>query len=133
MPYRARGEQRSYQATWMWRRRLTWIIENGPCKRCNSSVDLRVVYKDPKQRVIRVSSLWSLSDERRNRELKKCVVLCKVCAQEKRTLERQPEHGQAGRYDQGCRCIPCREAHRVKMADWRTKRRLKIAKERAAS
>jgi hypothetical protein len=123
MPYKTYDQQRQYQAVWMWRRRMGWILENGPCVDCGSTQDLRVVYKDPAEKTVRVTSIWSLSEQKRTELLNKCVVLCRSCALAKRKDERQPDHGTEGRYEQGCRCQPCRAAHAVKMANWRASRR----------
>jgi hypothetical protein len=125
MPYKSPDTQRQYQATWMWRRRLAWIVENGPCAWCGSSQDLRVMYKDPSDRKVRVTSIWSLKDERRAELLAQCIVICRVCALSKRREERQPDHGMPGRYDQGCHCDPCKLAHNTKIREWRQRRKLK--------
>lgn len=87
MPYKSIEEQRRFQAIWMWRRRLLWIAENGPCNLCFGTQDLRVVYKNPAEKTVRVTSIWSQSDERRAELLKKCVVLCGSCAKLKRRQE----------------------------------------------
>lgn len=107
----------------MWRRRMAWILENGPCQVCGSSQDLRVVYKDPKDKVVKVAAIWSRKEEDRIKILSKCIVLCTVCANDKRTVERQPEHGTAGRHKQGCRCAPCRAAKAKEMAEYRARKR----------
>lgn len=125
MPYKDLSRQRSYQANWMWRRRMAWILANGPCSVCRTTQDLQVVYKDPTERKVRVTAIWSRREEERNRLLAMCMVLCKICAQDKRTLDRQPEHGELGRYDQGCRCDPCKAAKRVAMAEYRASKRKK--------
>lgn len=70
----------------MWRRRWYWILENGPCH-CGSTKDLQVVYKDPADKVIRVTAIWSRNDEMRAELLAKCVVLCGPCAKLKRREE----------------------------------------------
>jgi hypothetical protein len=127
MPYKEISQQRSYQATWMWRRRLEWIVKNGPCAWCGTGTDLRVVYKDPSDKKVRVPAIWSRRDEVREELLKLCMVLCGPCAKSKRIEERQPEHGEVGRYDQGCRCDPCKAAKSVAMAKYRARKRAKVA------
>jgi hypothetical protein len=87
MPFKTHEQMRRYQATWMWRRRLQWIVDNGPCSDCYGTRDLRVVYKDPADKTVRVPSIWSLSQERRTELLAKCVVLCETCAKLKRREE----------------------------------------------
>ena len=93
MSFRNPDEQRQYQAIWMWRRRLRWILDNGPC-RCGSTKDLQVVYKDPAEKTVRVTSIWSLREERRAELLLKCIVLCATCAKEKRKEERRVNEDQ---------------------------------------
>jgi hypothetical protein len=125
MPYKELDQQRGFQATWMWRRRYAWVLENGPCTWCGDRQDLRVVYKDPASKVVPVSAIWSRREEVREELLKLCMVLCGPCAKSKRTEERQPDHGEVGRYDQGCRCLPCKGAKRVSMAAYRARKREK--------
>lgn len=88
-----KDQMRRYQATWMWRRRLSWVLDNGPCNQCGSTVDLQVVYKDPAEKTVRVTSIWSRRDEVRTELLTKCVVLCGSCAKLKRRkeLSKKPE------------------------------------------
>jgi hypothetical protein len=127
MPYKAHEQQRGYQATWMWRRRMSWILANGPCKWCGASQDLRVVYSDPMDRKVPVTSIWSRRDEARAELLKLCIVLCTPCALSKRKEERQPQHGQVGRYDQGCRCDRCKAAKALDMAAYRARKKEKAS------
>lgn len=128
MAYKAHETQRQYQSAWMWRRRMSWIIENGPCSICGSGQDLRVVYVNPADRVVPVTSIWSLGEQRRTELLAKCVVLCKVCALSKRREERAPDHGKDSRYTQGCKCDLCRAAHATKNREYRHRKRLERAR-----
>lgn len=127
MPYKEPTQQRHFQNTWMWRRRMEWVVKNGPCAWCGSTQDLRVVYKNPADKTVKVAAIWSRKEEDREALLKKCVVLCPECARSKRTEERQPDHGKVGRYDQGCRCVPCKEAKRVSMARYRAGKKARAA------
>jgi hypothetical protein len=126
MAYKEISQQRSYQAAWMWRRRLEWVAKNGPCAWCGTGRDLRVVYKNPADKTVRVAAIWSRREESREELLKLCMVLCAPCAKSKRTEERQPNHGEVGRYDQGCRCPSCKEAKRVAMAAYRARKKAKV-------
>jgi 5-methylcytosine-specific restriction endonuclease McrA len=128
MPYKAHETQRQYQSTWMWRRRMAWLIEHGPCNICGSSVDLRVVYINPVDRQVPVTSIWSRSEDRRAELLALCMVLCEVCFKSKRREERQPDHGTDGRYSQGCKCDPCKAAHATKNREYRHRKRLERAR-----
>lgn len=83
MPLKDPDAQRQYQLVWMWRRRLTWILENGPCHWCGSVRDLSVSYKHPGDKTVKVTSIWGYSDEKRQGILEQCEILCKECHRRK--------------------------------------------------
>lgn len=124
MPYSDPDQKRAYQLIWMWRRRLTWILENGPCA-CGSTKDLSVVHRDPKEISIRVTSIWGRSEAKQKEELAKCVVLCKDCLLSKRRAERNAPIpcGSDRSYGRGCKCDLCRAAHAAANQRQRTGRR----------
>jgi hypothetical protein len=109
----------------MWRRRMEWVLANGPCTWCGDRQDLQVVYKDSARKTMKTTAIWSRRQEDRERILKDCMVLCRTCARSKRTEDRQPEHGTPGRYNQSCRCAPCRAAKAVEMAQYRARKKAK--------
>lgn len=125
MGYKDQDQQRLFQNIWMWRRRMMWIAENGPCQYCYGTQDLRVVYKDPGDKRIRVSAIWSRRDIAREALLAKCMVLCTPCALAKRKDEREPPHGDVGRYQLGCRCEYCKKAKSKDMAEYRASKKEK--------
>lgn len=92
MPYKdpdtRRQFMRQYQLEYMWRRRWTWILENGPCNRCGSVNNLQVSFKDPDDKTVKVASIWSRSDEARTELLAQCEVLCGTCHKRKISLWR---------------------------------------------
>lgn len=77
MPYKDPAKRSSYQNEWLKKRRLKWLLENGPCVRCGSSTDLQVDHKNAQLKV--THRLWSWSKEKRDKELAKCWVLCRSC------------------------------------------------------
>jgi 5-methylcytosine-specific restriction endonuclease McrA len=81
--YKDRDIRRQYQLVWMWRRRLAWILENGPCAWCGSTVDLVVSWKNPANKTMKVASVWSRADEGREEILANCEVLCGECHRKK--------------------------------------------------
>lgn len=83
MPFKDRDEQRQYQLEWMWRRRWTWILDNGPCRWCGSVNNLQVSFKNPENKTVKVASIWSRSDEKRTTLLAGCEVLCGKCHRKK--------------------------------------------------
>lgn len=70
---------RQYQLTWMWRRRWTWILENGPCRWCGSANNLSVSFRNPATKTMKVAAIWSRNDEKRAEILADCEVLCIDC------------------------------------------------------
>lgn len=114
MPYKDKQKQREYQNRSNKERRRQWIEASGPCKNCGSSEDLEVDHKDPAQKISH--TIWSWSREKRDAELSKCQVLCKICHKEKSNSElRLPEsirHGRYSNWRRGCRCDQCVTAQR---------------------
>lgn len=74
---------RQYQLEWMWRRRLTWILENGPCRWCGSCNNLSVSFRNPATKTMKVAAIWSRNDEKRAEILADCEVLCDRCHKRK--------------------------------------------------
>lgn len=83
MGYKDPDSQRQYQLEWMWRRRLQWILDNGPCRWCGSVRDLNVSFRHPGEKTVKVASIWGYSDEKRTQLLEQCEVLCKECHRRK--------------------------------------------------
>ena len=88
MPYKDKDAVRQYQLVWVWRRRLSWILENGPCAWCGSVNDLSVSFRSPDAKTVKVASIWSRSDERRKEILANCEVLCSECHRRKLAIWR---------------------------------------------
>jgi len=109
VPFKNADDLRSYQRLWRTRRRRAWLKKNGPCKRCGSRKHLHVDHIDPNKKIDH--RVWTWSKVRRERELKKCQVLCAKCHVAK-TVEDGARpgltHGRCGMYESGCRCVACR-------------------------
>jgi len=117
MPYKDKDRQKEYQNTWMQKRRIKWLEENGPCKKCGSWNDLQVDHVDPDKKV--THRVWSWSKERRDKELAKCQSLCCKCHKQKTKDQVEAICGTTSKWRAGCRCAMCREAHRAYMESWR--------------
>ena len=125
MPMPTKELQREYQREWRKRRRNQWIRENGPCRMCGSRKNLEVDHVDPASKLDH--NVWSWRKERRDRELRKCQVLCSSCHKKKTNAQRHhPPHGTHNRYVAGCRCAACRMAHNTSTREWRYKAGLRI-------
>lgn len=108
--------QREYQKNWLKKRRLDWIHENGPCKKCGTWENLEVDHIKREDKTMHTASIWSRTEAVRKEELSKCQVLCKKCHLEKTIMESGFEgvvHGTSSGYDHhGCRCDECKLAKR---------------------
>ena len=113
-----RSYLRNYQREWIKRRRTEWIKANGPCRKCGSWKSPEVDHIDPTTKEYEPAHLWSLSRQRREKELVKCQVLCEDCHKEKTRAEQATPliHGTLKGYKtHDCHCIECRRAN----ADWK--------------
>lgn len=114
MPMRTREEQREYQRRWCAERRAQ-SFEGRACTGCGSTAQLEWHHLDPAEKI--THAIWSWSDERRAKELEKCIPLCKPCHLAVTARQRRAEaiannpHGTQRRYSLGCRCDSCRQAH----------------------
>ena len=77
MPYRDRAKQLAYQNSLNKTRREKWLSENGPCRKCGSSLNLEVHHINPAEKDSH--RIWSWAEPRRTAELAKCEVLCRKC------------------------------------------------------
>lgn len=76
MAYKNQAVQREYQREWMKRRREGWLADKI-CVDCGSSEDLEIDHDEPKNKISH--RIWSWSKDRRERELQKCKVRCRIC------------------------------------------------------
>jgi 5-methylcytosine-specific restriction endonuclease McrA len=58
-------------------RRREWFAKHGPCRRCGGRRYLELDHIDPATKVSH--KVWQWRKERREAELAKCQVLCRVC------------------------------------------------------
>jgi hypothetical protein len=91
MPYKDPDRQREYQNRWLKDRRLAWIADNGPCIDCGTWDNLQVDHVDAKLKV--THRVWSWREDRRRKELAKCVVRCWPCHNRKTIQYHEKAHG----------------------------------------
>lgn len=108
MPYRNPDIQRAYSRKWIAARRAEYF-KDKVCAWCGLSVDLSLHHIDRTSKVSH--KIWSWTEDRRLRELAKCVVLCRSCHSKHHADEmKRWTHGLASTYKKGCRCSPCLHA-----------------------
>ena len=70
-------EKREYQRLWIARRRAKYLDREGPCSDCGSGRYLHFHHRDDSQKTSH--RIWSWKEERIEKELAKCKVLCAKC------------------------------------------------------
>lgn len=109
------------------RKQLIFLKLGNKCNKCRSVDNLEIDHIDPKTKFIR-KPLYNMSQEQLDIELTKCQLLCINCYKEKTFSERyKVEHGTASMYTQGCRCLKCREAHRIDGVDYKEHNREEVS------
>jgi 5-methylcytosine-specific restriction endonuclease McrA len=111
MSYKDPDKQRQYQRERNARIRAEYLKDKS-CKVCDTKKLLEVDHIDPKKKVSH--KVWSWSKEKREKELKKCQILCRKHHQDKTSAYRKSKmkHGTLGMYKGAkCRCVPCRKAN----------------------
>lgn len=118
MPYKNKEMQKEYQRVWIAKRRGDFF--NGKvCEKCGNNTNLVIHHKVPEEK--ESHRIWSWCDEKRNKELEKCIVLCEQCHNEYHaSLKRTQEHG-VTMYNRGCRCNICAIANRDSKRIYRAK------------
>ncbi len=58
MPYKDIATRYRYQVKWIQNRRNKWLIDNGPCKKCGTWLNLEVDHIDPTTKVSH--NVWGL-------------------------------------------------------------------------
>lgn len=95
-----REYMRAYQLRWVTARRDEWIqSKGGKCVVCGSTHQLEVDHILPELKEFNPKNVWGLKKEKREAELAKCQVLCKLCHIEKSKIdmtERQDKNGTWG-------------------------------------
>ena len=121
MPYLDLERRRVYAREWRRRRRMAYF-QGKHCIKCGSTERLEIHHLEPSQK--ESNAVWSWCQERRERELAKCVVWCHKChvAYHAELLRVAPSHGTNNRYAYGCRCPECRAAHNEHNHLWKLRR-----------
>jgi hypothetical protein len=121
MPYKDKEKRYAYARDFnkqlYAQRREEWFAKNGPCHDCGSWENLRLSYRNLKNKV--THRVFMLKKERREEELAKCIARCWSCwvkyeinRKKQKPLPRNAGHGLNG-YRKGCRCILCGAAHHM--------------------
>ena len=101
-------QKRKFSREWVAKRRNDFFGDKY-CEWCGSTEKLELHHVDPSTK--KASVVWSWTEEKRLKELEKCIILCKKCHHDYHNEKNKTwTHGIASTYKKGCRCQPCREA-----------------------
>ena len=116
MPFATVEDKRRYQVKWKSDRRRAWF-KDQVCTKCGATQNLELHHRDRATKI--TSDVWSWALERRDSEIAKCDVLCKVCHREITSEQNKADfstpllekkHGTDNTYNRHhCRCEVCRE------------------------
>jgi hypothetical protein len=122
MGYKDKEKRREYARQYKAARRADWF-KDKTCVVCGTKENLEIHHIDPKTKVSH--RVWSWSKVRRDAELAKCEVRCKLHHKEITAELHAPEaatHGSSGFWNyKKCRCDKCREWHRNSMREFRAR------------
>ncbi len=76
MPYAEQAKRRKYARDWRRKRRMAFFADKT-CYYCGSAGDLSLHHLDPLTKTDH--NIWSWSRKRREAEIAKCKVLCRLC------------------------------------------------------
>lgn len=113
MPQSLEGKRETSRKKREERRAVAYAYLGNRCSRCNVTINLDMDHIDPATKIIKVSMLWTATEEKFWTEVKKCQLLCKDHHLEKTLAERFPprQHGTIAMYGRGnCRCNLCTAA-----------------------
>jgi hypothetical protein len=102
-------KKREHARKWIAKRRCDYF-KDKKCAFCGSVEKLELHHLDPTKK--EASAVWSWSEEHRNNELDKCIVLCETChkIETARQLSKPLVHGTRNAYrKKGCRCQVCKD------------------------
>lgn len=103
-------QKREYSRLWIKERRRLFFSDKF-CSLCGSFYSLELHHNDPKKKVSH--KIFSWSKERRNEEIRKCSIVCRLCHEAISICERRSsigmDHGSRWMYKtKKCRCFLCR-------------------------
>lgn len=114
MSFADKNVQREYQRLWVANRREKFFFDKS-CVDCGSVSNLELDHINPEEKISH--RIWSWSEERLQKEIVKCQVLCQPCHIKKTNkdlFQGHIVHGELYRgYRNGCRCDLCREARKI--------------------
>lgn len=116
MPYSNSDEQREYQRKWMAKRRSDYFKDKA-CANCKSKDRLELHHINPDLKVSH--RIWSWSKDKREAELKKCIIVCNDCHKTltKEWYKQNWQHGARRMYENGCKCPACLNYHELTSID----------------
>lgn len=92
MGYKDKNQKNEYQKRWVAARRSEYM-DGKSCVDCGSTDFLEVDHINQNEKVSH--RIWSWSIARRDAELAKCVIRCRICHQKKTTSNNEHARGEA--------------------------------------
>jgi 5-methylcytosine-specific restriction endonuclease McrA len=110
---------RQYMKNWYDRRHAQAIEQlGGKCARCGTTENLQFDHVDPATKTMDIAKMWTASEERFQKELAKCQLLCEECHKKKTLIDKgqKPAKGTHGTLSAYKYCGPpkCEECRAVK-------------------
>ena len=100
---------RTYMLARYHQRRAAAIAKlGGKCVKCGTVEQLEFDHIDPKTKSFGIGKMWSLSNDKLQKELEKCQLLCKPCHKEKSDRELELSHGRGLTGKKNCYCPKCK-------------------------
>lgn len=103
------------------RRNAAILQLGGHCNNCNATSNLHFHHKKQPEKLFTLAkALSGWSQDRIQKELKKCILLCETC--HKQHHKSKFGCGTPQRYWRGCRCDLCRNANNIYVKHYRSLR-----------
>ena len=129
MPFENKEKSNEYHRNRIAKTRSDFLSGKS-CVKCGSEKELEI---DHIKREDKISHrIWSWSKERREKELKKCQILCVLCHREKTVSEMSIKHCYNWYKTKKCRCEVCAQSYRLYRDRQNQKKREKNKYQRVA-
>ena len=100
-------------------------FKDKQCEWCESTDKLVIHHVNPETKTSH--KIWSWSEDKRHKELEKCIVLCDKCHREHHNPKQPLVHGTVNAYRyKKCRCEKCREWKHNEYVAYRNRKAVQV-------